>query len=225
MKVNEVLIKLEGLHTIPTVMKSLGVNRQQATYYIHRLRKQGYVKTTRDHEGRRIYRINKKNRLGGISYTELLNKDSPIKLAESQVHMIYGNIPSHEEILIHAIKKANVRYLLSALSQFKKIDDWSLLYQLAKKENVVRQVGALYDLARKVMKVRRMPKRFRNNALPKKETRKKYIVQKLFSKDFKSIEDEWKIHIPLNTADLEEYTYDKHRRPKRAVISNLKRAE
>jgi DNA-binding PadR family transcriptional regulator len=49
--------KLEGVQTVESVMALLGVGRQKAIYSLHRLRKQGYVKTRRRSDQTRIYKI------------------------------------------------------------------------------------------------------------------------------------------------------------------------
>ena len=109
-------------------------------------------------------------------------------------------------MLIYAIKQRDIRYLIASLALFRKIRNWSNLYKLAKKENLIREVAALYDIARLIIpKIRRMPKKFKNLAMPKKSGKYKYIVKQFSSKDFKGIEKKWKIFIPLNNVDLEDY--------------------
>ena len=113
-----------------------------------------------------------------------------------------------EETIIYSIKKKDVRWLIASLDLFRKIKDWSLLYNLARKENLVREVVALYEVARlSVRKVRRMPKRFKTLATPKRQDKYKYIVDKFSSLHFQDIEKKWKVYIPLNWGDLEEYKW------------------
>ena len=50
-----------------------------------------------------------------------------------------------------------------------------------------------------------MPKRFLTFAKKRKTKSLKYIIKPLSSNDFKDIEQKWKVYIPLNLADLEEY--------------------
>ena len=95
---------------------------------------------------------------------------------------------------------------MASLALFKKIADWKSLYHLAKENHLERQVGALYDLARSIMKVRKMSLKFRNNSLPKEKYKYDYIIPGLNSRDFENIEQIWKIHLPFNKKDLEEYT-------------------
>jgi hypothetical protein len=72
-------------------------------------------------------------------------------------------------------------------------------------KNIEKQVGALYDMTRKVMLTKRMRKRFRNNAIGKKDCEWQDIIPGLQSDTFKDIENEWKVHIPFNKKDMEVY--------------------
>ena len=205
MEKNELLQKLAGIQTIESVMDILKVGRRMAIYYLHRLRKEGYVKTRRQSNNRRVYNISLDNKLGGKSYYDIINQYSPIKISTPIIHKIYGKEPSLEETLIYAIKTKSLRTILASLTLFKKINNWVELYNLAKENHLERQVGALYDLARQIMKVRRMTNKFRSSALPKKEYKFEYVLPGLKSKDFVKIEKIWKIYLPFNKKDLEEY--------------------
>jgi len=205
METKLLLKKLEGIHTIEAVMDILNVDKNKAIYYIYRLRKWGYVKTKVSSDKKRVYYIYRKNRLGGKSYYEVINLYSPIKLAESSFYKVYGREPTLEEALIYAIKSKKVRVLTAALSLFKHIDNWTLLGELTRKNHVERSVGALYDLSRKIMKTRRMTKKLRDSILPEKNAKFAEMIEGFKSKDFKEIEETWKIRIPLNKADFEDY--------------------
>ena len=199
------LKKIEGIQTIKSIMELLNVDKSKAIYYIYKLRKEGYVKTKAASDKSRIYYIYRKNKLGGTSYYEIINIYSPIKLAESTFYKIYGRKPSLEETLIFAIKTKKVRVITASLSLFKNIKNWTLLGKLARKNKVERSVGALYDLSRKIMKTKKMSEQLRKSILPKKNSKWAYMIEGFKSKDFISIEEIWKIRIPLNMADLEDY--------------------
>jgi len=205
METQNLLNKLEGIQTIESIIEILKVNKKKATYYVYRLRKEGYVKTGAASNKKRIYHISRKNRLGGKSYYEIINAHSPIKLAESSFYKIYGREPSLEETLIFSIKTKRIRVITAALSLFKSINNWTLLGELARKNHVERSVGALYDVSRTIIKTRRMSKLLRNSLLPSKNAEFAEIIKGFRSKDFKDIEENWKIRIPLNKADLEDY--------------------
>lgn len=205
METELLLKKLEGIQTVDSASGLLRASKDKAIYYLYRLRKEGYVKTKRLSNNKRVYDISFENKLKGTSYFEIINKYSPVKIATPITYKIYGKNPSLEETLVYAIKTGSLRTILASLALFKRIANWSELYQLAKKNRIERQVGALYGLAKKIMRVRRMPDRFRNNALPKKEFKFEYTIPGLMSKDFKEIEETWKIYLPFNKNDLSDY--------------------
>lgn len=201
---------LEGNHTLDSIIGILnknGINadRQKAIYVIHRLKKKGYVKTKYLSNKKRVYNISFENSLGGVSYYDIINEISPIKLSINKSYIIHKKNKPIEEAFIYAIKKKEIRPILASISLFKKIKNWSLLYHLSKKENLERQVGALYDVSRLIMKTRKMTKRFRNLSLPKKQDKFQYIIEGISSRDFQRIENIWKVHIPFNLIDLEDY--------------------
>src|SRR3989344_5619413 len=78
------------------------------------------------------------------------------------------------------------------------------LKKLAEKYKIGRNVGALYDVARKCIKVRRMDERTRN-ALLKSNGKKFLFDYKIKSKSFQDVEKKWRVFIPLNKQDMEIY--------------------
>ncbi len=206
MKTKKAVQILSGIQTIESVMDALGADKKRAIYHIHRLRKQGYVKTKRLRNNRRVYSISFENRLGGNSYYDIINKYSPIKIATPTVYRIYGKVPSAEETLVYALKTKSFRTILAALALFRRIKDWAAVYRLVKESGIKRQVGALYDLARGMIKVRRMTKRFRKYSLPKDEDGFEYVIPGLRFREFGHIEKIWKVRLPFNKKDLEAYT-------------------
>ena len=208
-KYEELGESLQGFYTLETLADRLKISKSKAVYVIYRLRKLGFVKTSYGAGNKRMYYISLRNKQKGISYTEKINEATSnpgIKVMSSDVHYVYGRVPTYEEALIYAIKQESVRYIIASLALFRKISDWNLLYRLAKKENLVIKVVALYEIARKVVrKVRKMPKRFLHLAQKRKTRHFNYIVRGISSDDFKDTEKRWKVFIPLNRADLEEY--------------------
>jgi|GEM_PF-848356 len=208
--IKTLLKKLEGIQSIESVAAIMNCSKEKAVYYIYRLRRKGYVKTRKDSKNKRIYHISFENKLGGKSYIDIINESSPIKVTSSQDYKIYGKI-SLEETLIFAVKSKNLRIILASLALFKKISNWTELYRLSKLNHAKRKVGALYDLSKRIMKTRRMTKRFRKNSLPKSSEKYEFIIPNLKTKDFQKIEKEWRVYLPFNQGDLEEY---KNRRPR-----------
>lgn len=193
----ELVQKLSGTQTIKAVMALLNVNRAMAVYYLYRLRKKGYLKTKYGSGKRRIYDISKMNRLNGTSYYDLINENSPVKVAPLETYIIYGRKITPEEAIAYAVETKSLRVILASLGLFKKIKHWKNI-----PKELRRKVGALYDVAKKVMRVRSMPKNFEK---PRKDDKKVFIIDGLSSKDFKEIEQKWNVFIPFNKADLEDY--------------------
>ena len=196
---------LQGPYIIEDIITKLKVTRQTAIKYVSALRKKGYVKTEYLKGNKRLYRIGMENQSRGTSYYDVLNKNSPIKLHDPNPYRIYGRKITLEETLIYAIKTKEVRPILAAIALYKKIHNWKRLYTIAKESSVEQEVGALYDLAREIIKTRKMPKRFRRFLARNIKHRHKYIIDNFQSKDYKKIEDTWKVRIPFNKNDFEDY--------------------
>ena len=124
-----------------------------------------------------------------------------VKISEGRMNAFVVEV----ETLVYAIKTKSLRVILASLALFKKIHDWNELYTLSKKNHVERQAGVLYDLARTIIRTRKMAKRFLNKSIPRKYDKYVYIIENLSSKDFKEIENKWKVYLPFNKDDLEDY--------------------
>jgi len=201
----ELAKKLEGLQTVETISKELNVKRSTAINIAHKLRKEGYLKSWKG-RGKRFYGITpKKNiKIGNPGFYDILNKYSRIKLVLPYEHRIIGKKLTVEEALIRAIKTKDIRIIIVSLELFNHIKNWRLLSKLAKEEKLERFVGALYDVAKTIIKVRRMDKRVRNKLL-KGKVKKKHLLLSVKSKDLKEIERKWNVYLPLNKADLMMY--------------------
>ena len=198
--------KLEGLQTVETIAKHLDIDRRTAINYIWKLRKEGLVETIYGKRKIRMYRILriKPIKAGYPGLYEVLNKNSKIKIYAPYINRIYDHKPSAEEIIVRAVQTGDFRTILSALNLFNKIKDWSLLSELAKKANIGRKIGALYDAARTIIRVRRMKERTRKSLL-KSKIENKFIVKHARTKDLTHIEKIWNVYLPFNKADLEAY--------------------
>ncbi len=205
METKTLVKELEGLQTVETIQKKLRIKRSTALKYISLLRKEGYVRTFGGWKQVRMYLIDPKRETEkGTGYYETINKYSPIKLAISKEIKVVGRKLSVEEVIAWAIEKREFRAILAALVLFRKVKNWPKLYQEAKKRDVRRKVGALYEVTQKIMKIRRMDKRTEKSLLTAKgESR--FIIEGLKSKDFKSIEKKWRVYVPFNKADLMRY--------------------
>ena len=197
---------LEGLNTIESIKRKLNVKRATAIKYIHLLRKKGLVETKVGSKKIHLYNIKRIPiiNIGNPGFYEILNKNSSIKINPPYEHRVIGRKISIEETIAWAASTDNIRIHIAVLALFNKVINWSELYKWAKIYGVRRKVGALYDIARTILKTRRMDLRIRKKLLSVKNE-DKYLIHNIKAKDFKEIEKTWKIYIPFNRKDLERY--------------------
>jgi len=193
---------------VSTISKTLNVSRRTAINYVVLLRKNGYLKeTTYGFRKIRMYKIStsKEKEVGNPGFYEILNKNSKVKIYPPyESDKIYGRELSIEEAIVIAVKISRFRVILACLGLFNKVRDWTKLSYYANKNNLGRKIGALYDVARTVIRTRRMDNRARNSLL-KSRVDNKYIIKNIKSKDLTNIEKIWKVYVPFNKADLEVY--------------------
>ena len=206
MKLDKIAKKLEGLQTVSTIAKTLDINRRTAINYAWKLRKNGFLTTNYGRRKIRLYRISLLNKkIKGYSLYELINENSRLKIAVREDFIMHSDRkPSVEEVLVMGIATERFRIVLASLGLFNRVRNWSELKFFADKYHISRKIGALYDVSRKVMKVRRMDNRTRNAFLKNKKERE-YIIKDLKTDDFQDIEEIWNVYIPFNRADLEAY--------------------
>ena len=206
MELNEIAKTLEGLQTADTIAKKLGVSRRTAVNITWELRKKGLVETGYGKRKIRMYRIRtvKKPDIGFKGLYDVINENSKVKLFTKQQHKVHGHELTIEEAVVRAVKEGDFRTVLAALGLFNKVKSWPRLLKFAKKEGITRKIGALYDAAKTIIRVKRMDKRTRK-ALLNGKAKDRYIIKKIKSKDFEGIEKEWNVFIPFNKADLEVY--------------------
>lgn len=199
---------LQGLHTVSTVSKTLGITRRTAINYLTLLRKAGYVETTYQKGKIRWYKVStlKKPQYQGVTLHEVINRYSKIKVTVPIKHVIHKEL-SVEEALVRAIaegQKGMFRTVLASLGLFNKIKNWSRLLHYVHQYHVERAVGVLYEVTRKTMRARAMDQRI-YRALLSAPVYKKFIVPTFKSNDFRDLQKKWKVYIPFTKADLEVY--------------------
>jgi len=206
MDIKNITKKLEGLQTVSTIAKKLNVSDRTAVNYAWRLRKNGYLTSRGGGRNIKIYHISllgfKKKE--GYSLYDLINKYSRVKLGTQQDYIIHSKKePTPEEILVRAVSSDGFRLMLASLELFNKIKNWSELRKFAEEYNIGRNIGALYDVTRKFIRVKKMDERTRKALL--KSNGKKFLFYGIKSKNFQDIEKKWRVFIPLNKQDMEIY--------------------
>ncbi|MFH0868628.1 MAG: hypothetical protein V1839_00195 [archaeon] len=202
--VREMAAMLAGMQTAGSIARALSIGKKTAVNYACRLRKLGLLETTRGAGKKRLYRIYAmKQPRKGIGLYAFISGRSKVKVVPRQEVYIYAELAA-EGALVKAIESRDFRLILAALGLFSKVTNWPTLNLLAKNAKVQRRVGALYELAKKVMRVRHIDRRTLNS-LRKGKDSERHIMPGLKSKDFGNLEKRWKVYIPFNSKDLEEY--------------------
>jgi DNA-binding PadR family transcriptional regulator len=196
--------RLEGLQTVESVQEELKVARSTAIKLLHQLRKDGFLTTSGGRKQKRLYNISPEGFRKEAGMFDIINRYSKVKIAMPFEHKVIGRKLSVEETIVRAISSKQYRIILTSLGLFNHVKDWFKLYNYAKQFNACHDIGALYDVARTMIRVRKMNKKVRILLKEHKE-KQKFIIPGLRSKDFKDIEEYWKIKIPLNKADLMRY--------------------
>lgn len=197
--------RLEGLQTVSTVSKIEGISRRTAINYISTLRKRGLAKTIHGGRGVRMYKISPAARKEeGIDFYEEMNRYSKVKIMPSYSYNIHEKRIEAEDLLVRAVETGRFRVVLASLGLFAHIKNWPRLGKTANGKGIGRKIGALYDAARRIIKVRRMDERTRKSLLRNK-MKGNFIIENLKSDDLKDIEKEWDVHLPFNIADLKVY--------------------
>ena len=200
------MAKEGSLVTVKSLAQRLGVSQRTAVNYLYELRKKCLVETSRGRRGIRLYRILpvRKPEIGYPGLYDVINRYSPIKLAQPYEHRVHDHELTPEEAIVRAVLTRDYRVVLASLALFSKVSDWSLLYRLAKEKGLGRQIGALYDLSRLCLRVRRIDGRIRSR-MKSSEAKEKYIIPGTRTKEFPEIEREWGIFMPFRKGDLRRY--------------------
>jgi hypothetical protein len=200
MNKEQILRKLEGLHTVETVMVQLDIKKQSAINLLSRLKKQQHITVIGGGNKKRLYKITmRKQRPRRDGMFDILNRYSPkMKLNPWYDHQVHGEY-TVEDALVESIQTKSFRAVLVSVNLFPQIRDWPKLYTLAKENNCWNKIGALYDVSRKYMRVKKMP-----NLYPKEGKGKWHKLTQLHKKNYPKISNKWHVFIPFNENDLRE---------------------
>ena len=151
---------MEGKFTVETFAGKRNIARQSAINHLSRLKSKGLVLTSGGGRQKRIYTIRNKPIVRSNGFFDVVNKYSPEKIEPKFNHQVSGNY-TIEHAIIDGIKIGDVRTLAATMHLFNHVKNWKRLFDLAKEKNCLKQVYSLYKKARKTIKCRTMPKRYR----------------------------------------------------------------
>ena len=150
---------MQGKYTLETFAKEKNLSKQSALNLLSKLKKQGYVTVSGGGRQKRIYTITEVIQSPTNGFYDLVNKYSPEKLLPKFKHHVFGKY-TVERAIIDGIKIGDVRTLNATKHLFRHINNWTNLFQLAKKKKVETKLKKLYEEAKKEMKVKSIPKRY-----------------------------------------------------------------
>ena len=196
----DVLRKLEGLHTVKTAADALGMGRQSAINLLSKLKKEGHVTVSGGGKQPRLYKVTmRKQRPRDTGMFDIINRYSPMKLAPWFDHQVHGHY-GPEDAIVDAVQTQSFRAILASMRLFNHITDWPRLYRLAVEKGVWQKVGAVYDITRQFLKVKKQPKKYERKQDPYEQWQP---LSQLRKKNFPKIAEKWHVYIPFNNKDIE----------------------
>lgn len=150
---------VEGKYTIERFAKERNITRQSAINLLSRLKKNGFVRVDGGGKQKRIYTISKLPKKKTNGFYDIVNKYSPEKLQPRFEHYVNGNYKI-EHAIIDGININDSRTREATMYLFNHVKNWKLLFDLAKKNKLEKEVLKLYMKARQTIKCRRIPKRY-----------------------------------------------------------------
>jgi len=153
------MIIKEGKYTIEKFATENDLTRQSAINLLSKLKKEGYVNVSGGGKQKRIYTISKLPKKRTNGFYNIINKYSPEKLQPKFEHYVNGNY-TIEHAIIDGIKIGDTRTLDATTHLFRHITDWKRLFDLAKKDQLEKELIKLYTKAIKTTKCKRIPKRY-----------------------------------------------------------------
>jgi uncharacterized protein YjgD (DUF1641 family) len=149
----------EGKYTVEIFAAENDLTRQSAINLLSKLKKEGYVTASGGGKQKRIYTIYKVPQKKTNGFYDIINKYSPEKLQPKFEHYVDGNY-TIEHAIIDGIKIGDTRTLEATTHLFRHITNWKKLFELAKKNQLEKEVIKLYKQARETTKIKKIPKRY-----------------------------------------------------------------
>lgn len=154
------MVLKEGKYTVETFAEEKQIRRQSAINLLSKLKKKGLVTVTGGGKQKRIYTITNRPQEKTNGFYEIINKHSPEKLIPKFKHKVIGKY-TIEHAIIDGIQIGDARTLEATKYLFNQVKNWKRLFDLAKEKNCTKQIHELYNKAKKTIKCKTMPKRYR----------------------------------------------------------------
>ena len=148
-----------GKYTIETFAKEQRLTRQSALNLISKLKKKGLITTSGGGKQKRIYTVYNKLHRPTNGFYDIVNKYASNKLVPKYEHYTYGKY-TVEHAIIFGLLQGEVRALEATTYLFNHVTNWKRLFDLAKKNDLEKEVFKLYMKARNTVRCKKMPRRY-----------------------------------------------------------------
>ena len=148
-----------GKYTLETFAKENNLSKQSAINKLSKLKQLGYAEVSGGGKQKRIYTIYKVIKKKTNGFYDMVNRFSPEKLQPNFEHFVHGKYRV-ENAIIDGLHIGDVRTLEATMHLFNHITNWKLLFGMARKDKLQKEVLKLYQKARETTKCRKMPKRY-----------------------------------------------------------------
>jgi hypothetical protein len=151
---------MNRIYTLEKFAEEKKLRRQSAINLLSKLKKQNLVRVSGGGKQKRLYQVFDKPNRNTNGFYDIINKYSPEKLVPEFKHYTYGKY-AVEHAIIDGLKINNIRTREATMHLFRHVKDWKLLFTLAKKEKLKKEVIKLYDEAKKKTRIKKMPERYK----------------------------------------------------------------
>lgn len=150
---------MEGKYTLERFAREKHISKASALNLLSRLKKENKVQVSGGGKQKRIYTITELPMKPTNGFFDIVNKYSPIKLVPEYDHYTYGKY-TVEHAIIDGLLINSERSKEAIMYLFRHVNNWRLLFDLAKKHNKNKELLKIYMQARKHTKVKAIPKRY-----------------------------------------------------------------
>lgn len=152
---------LPGKYTLELFAKKHNLARNSALNKLSKLKKEGYVKVSGGGQQKRIYDVNIIKQREPNGFFKILNKYSPEQINPCFEHYVFGRYSVENAIIDGLLLFDDVRTRKAMYYLFNHVQNWKKLFDLAKKHGLEKEVYKIYNEARKNVRVRKIPKKYR----------------------------------------------------------------
>lgn len=151
---------MERIYTVEKFAEEKKIRKQSALNLLCKLKKQGLVHVSGGGKQKRLYKIFSTPKRNTNGFYEIINKYSPEKLVPRFQHYVYGKY-TVEHAILDGLKINDIRTREATMHLFRNVKDWKLLFNLAEKEKLKKELIILYQEAKKKTRVKKMPTRYK----------------------------------------------------------------